>query len=256
MLIRKLFIWHRLVGVTCALLMVLLAITGLALNHTEQFELDKKRLQNRWLLNWYGISRPPQLPGYKLQEQWLTPFSDALYLNGSKLGGSAETLRGAVISNEMVLVALADRIYLLTVAEELIEILTPQQGLPKNLQQIGLDKSGYVVLFAEGQKWLADEMLLTWQPTETKVTWSQPQTYPLTIYQNLVAEHSGEGLSLERITLDLHSGRFFGSWGIWLMDLVAIAMILLALSGITIWLRIKWLKVRKTKQPEPAHTQT
>jgi len=47
----------------------------------------------------------------------------------------------------------------------------------------------------------------------------------------------GEVLPVERVLLDLHSGRFFGKIGPWLFDIAAALLILLSLTGSWIWLR-------------------
>jgi len=49
----------------------------------------------------------------------------------------------------------------------------------------------------------------------------------------------GEVLPVERVLLDLHSGRFFGRFGPWIFDTIAVLLILLALSGTWIWLKRK-----------------
>lgn len=48
---------------------------------------------------------------------------------------------------------------------------------------------------------------------------------------------SGRWLSLERILLDVHSGRIFGHYGPWLMDGAALMLLILAATGIIGWLR-------------------
>jgi len=47
----------------------------------------------------------------------------------------------------------------------------------------------------------------------------------------------GQGLTVERVLLDLHSGRILAAAGVWLMDVVAVCMIVLALSGLILSLR-------------------
>jgi hypothetical protein len=44
-------------------------------------------------------------------------------------------------------------------------------------------------------------------------------------------------LNWERVILDAHSGRLFGNLGVWFMDIVALMLILLSVSGIYIWLK-------------------
>ena len=42
-------------------------------------------------------------------------------------------------------------------------------------------------------------------------------------------------LNMERLLLDLHSGRVFGSVGVLLVDLVSVVVALLLLSGAAMW---------------------
>ena len=52
---NTLTIWHRRLGLTAALFVLLLATTGLALNHTDGLRLDERYVGAGWLLRWYGI---------------------------------------------------------------------------------------------------------------------------------------------------------------------------------------------------------
>ena len=42
-------------------------------------------------------------------------------------------------------------------------------------------------------------------------------------------------MDLEQIVLDLHSGRLFGNIGVLVMDLVAILLIILSITGFIAW---------------------
>jgi uncharacterized iron-regulated membrane protein len=53
----------------------------------------------------------------------------------------------------------------------------------------------------------------------------------------LATAFRGEGLSLSRIILDLHSGRFFGVIGVILYDLAAICLVILGITGTMLWFR-------------------
>ena len=48
-------------------------------------------------------------------------------------------------------------------------------------------------------------------------------------------------ITYERIVVDLHSGRLFGSFGVTLIDLVTIGIILLSMTGAYSWIRHKKL---------------
>ena len=46
-------------------------------------------------------------------------------------------------------------------------------------------------------------------------------------------------ITYERIAVDLHSGRLFGSFGVTLIDLVTIGIIILSFTGAYSWIRHK-----------------
>ena len=48
---------------------------------------------------------------------------------------------------------------------------------------------------------------------------------------------SGKGVSLEQFFLDLHNGNIIKGFGKWLLDIIAIFLLLLSISGIWIWLK-------------------
>ena len=50
-------------------------------------------------------------------------------------------------------------------------------------------------------------------------------------------EYRGKGLTIERVLLDMHSGRVVGKWGTYFMDLVAILMLVISATGIWMWLK-------------------
>ncbi|MCB0333679.1 MAG: PepSY domain-containing protein, partial [Bdellovibrionales bacterium] len=64
------------------------------------------------------------------------------------------------------------------------------------------------------------------------------QTPPAALLSRILQDWRGQGIHLERILLDLHTGRIFGSLGSYLLDLVGIATLILLYSGISLWWRI------------------
>jgi hypothetical protein len=52
--IRPWYRWHRRVGVTSAVFVIILAVTGLILNHNIMLDLHNVHITNPWLLEWYG----------------------------------------------------------------------------------------------------------------------------------------------------------------------------------------------------------
>ena len=64
------------------------------------------------------------------------------------------------------------------------------------------------------------------------MTLSQPTEAPSSITENIMQNFQGDGVSLYKIILDIHSGRIMGSLGSYIMDLAAISLIFLCITGL------------------------
>jgi len=57
-------------------------------------------------------------------------------------------------------------------------------------------------------------------------------------------ENTGPSISLETVILDLHSGRFFGQFGVLIMDIVGLLICILSITGLFAWIN----RLRQIKQ--------
>lgn len=230
--------WHRGIGVSSAVIVLLLAVSGLLLNHTEQLKLDENYVNNDILLNWYNI-RPPQAPSsFKLDENWITRIGDRLYFNEVELEHRSEVLWGVARQQEMIVLALEDKLLLLTPDGRQVETLGGYDGVPAGITAIGLNEYDEMVIRAVHGDYLVDLNVLAWDDyDELAAEWSAEAKIPGHLEQQLLNLYRGKGLSWERLLLDLHSGRLLGNTGVYIIDLAAILFIFLALSGSWMWLR-------------------
>ncbi len=234
--LRSMYIWHRYVGISAALLVLVLAVTGLMLNHTEELALDSQHVQSDWLLDHYGISAPQNIRSYQVDGHWISQWGDRLFLDQVDLGTTSSPLLGMLFFNGMFVLALQSEVWLLTPDGELIEKLGGTESIPAGMSAIGLTDKGQVAVMAAHGVYTADQNLVIWQDTPDAITvWEDSTELPSQLKQQLLEKYRGHGLSLERVILDLHSGRLFGTYGIYVMDAAAVLMIFLGLSGSWIW---------------------
>ncbi len=238
---RSVFLWHRYMGVCSALFVVMLAITGIMLNHTETLKLDSRHIQSSTLLDWYGIKPATAPHSYAVNEHWISEVDGQLYFNDQPLSTDATTLRGAVALETLLIAALPHQLLLLTLEGEIIEQMETVHGIPNGIQQIGINSEGLLILNTDHGRFSTDAELLEWQPyaADHGITWAQQQPPSPELLNTLLITHRGNGLTLERIVLDTHSGRILGLWGVYLMDAVAVIFIFLAAAGIWIWVKRK-----------------
>jgi hypothetical protein len=238
--LRSFYVWHRYIGVSAALFVLILAVTGIALNHTENLELDSRYMRAEWLLDWYGMPLPERVIAYQAGAHQVTLFGERLYFDSTRITGEYSELVGAISLSGFIAVAVDDGILLLTETGDLLERLDSASGIPSNLRAVGARDGDLFVLNAHSVSYRADADLIQWRKQEvdaTETPWQKPVVLDQVERRTLAHLYQGDMLSAERFLLDLHSGRLFGRFGPWLMDGAACFLILLALSGSWMWLR-------------------
>ncbi len=234
---KSMYQWHRYLGVSAALLVILLAITGLMLNHTSELALDKSYITSPALLNHYGIEQPRASRSFAAGQHWISQWGKQLYLDESPLGKFSEPLTGAILLQDMLVISLKNSLLLYTPDGELIEKMGAAQGIPPRILAIGTSDENRLLLKSAKGIHVADEALLDWQPVAAATaSWSQPTTLPAPLNHSLARSARHGRLSVERVVLDLHSGRILGNAGVWIMDTAAILLLFLAFSGSWLWL--------------------
>lgn len=230
------FHWHRRVGLLALVLVVVLAVTGIMLNHTGQIGLDERYVQSSVVLDWYGLEPEGEPQTYKAKGHSISQWQQSIYFDGHLLSSSEQKLRGVVIVEPLIVVAFESELLLLTEQGELVERLATRFD---QISRIGRHQ-GQAVLATEAGYYRADENILDWTEISTEgVSWSEPVSLAETEREALRRAYRGEGLSMERVILDLHSGRVFGAYGIYVMDAAAVALLWLAFSGLWVWWKRK-----------------
>ncbi len=236
--------WHRKLGITSALFVILLVITGLMLNHTGKLDLQNIFIKNDLILKWYDIQPKGEVQGFAVGSQnethWLSQIDNRLYFDQMELVDHANNVVGVVSANDGFIIALADGLMILTTEGKLIEKLSALEGVPAEIQAIGLSESGDVMVKTAQAAYLADIESEQWtENTAVAVSWSESRQIPESLYEQLLTLYRGKGLPMERVILDLHSGRILGQAGVWLVDMMAILFLLLALSGVWMWYKYR-----------------
>ena len=243
-------LWHRRLGLVALFFIAILAITGIALNHTESLKLDRQMLANDWLLDWYGLNPKNEPFSFAAGEHLVTQWDDQLFFDTQPLLSSQQTLRGAVALDQLIVVALQQQVVLLNKDGEIIERM-PISSAMAHIESIGHIDQHLVVSTIDNHLFMADEQIINWHETGARpVQWPAVQDTPQTLQARLKTIYRGEGLSLERVLLDLHSGRLFSAqWGIYIMDASALILLWLGLSGFWVWhSRKRKLKTKKHYQ--------
>jgi hypothetical protein len=252
--LRSVFQWHRYAGLTIILLVIMLVVTGIMLNHTERLSLGRIYVESDLLLDWYGIEIPPVAAAFRTTHHSIIQVEDRLYMDHRPLDEPVTGLRGAVEAGPLIVVAVDGAVLLFTPRGELVERLEDAQGVPSGLRAIGRTRGGRLVADAAHGRYTADEDFLGWQRYGDKqpVLWSQPQSPSPELVQDLRQHYRAHILPVERVMLDLHSGRILGRWGVFVVDAAAVLLFFLGFSGC--WLWVERYRKRKAHLGKSLHS--
>lgn len=194
---------HRWVGLSLIVFILFLATSGIALNHSGGLELDRRYVGWSWLLDAYGMEKP-------------APYA------------------GMVVLAPLVVVADDYRVHVLLESGELVESIDLAATIPGVIERVG--RSGDRAIVQSGEKLFRGDEAVTrfeaWDAdASSEIAWSTTVLPDTAGLEALDAAWRGRGVTVERLLLDLHSGRILGRAGPLLMDLIAVFLIVLSLSG-------------------------
>ena len=226
--------WHRYLGIVIGLFVVILAITGILLNHTDELGLSQRQTSNPVLMKLYGIPEPRLAAVYRTSNHQLLASNEGVVLDG-QITAIKSPLHGMIEANGILLVATGPGVGLLSTEGELIDIIST----PGPVEGIGISEGNILVKSDQAILRMNEAMTLL-EPVPVgaaeNVEWSTAEKLSARELEYLSRELPRSAIPVERVVLDLHSGRLFGYLGVIVFDLVALVMLGLVGSGLWVWL--------------------
>ncbi|MFZ1547571.1 MAG: PepSY domain-containing protein [Candidatus Nitrotoga sp.] len=229
--------WHGLVGAGIVFFLLYLMLSGLAINHVDLLKLDKREVSYPWLMRWYGIDVADPIQGYLLGKSYLSWGDGKWVLDDKLLSGSAGQPVGAVEVGGVNYIATTSALYLYQSDGQLLDKVE-KQFLPA-FPISALGKAGDHVMLQTPAAVYASVDGLNWElSTATGMTLPSLQNLPDDVKRRS-AGILAPGISVQRILQDLHSGRFFGRYAIWVMDVASLILFGLGLSGFWLYWKLR-----------------
>jgi hypothetical protein len=227
--------WHRRMGAAAALFVLWLAVSGIALNHSADWGLDHKPIDAPWLTNWYGLHAINPETGFRAAGHWLIGTDSRTVIDGQPLSAALPRTLGLAAANGLLFAADASRLIVLDARDQLVDTLQTSDLPISAIRRIG-QGDGVVVIADAQDHQFASRDGLDWESYSGNAIWAASETLPAPIRAQ-AARYFRPELPLERILLDAHSGRIIGPYGPLLVDAIGVVFMLIALSGIWIYLR-------------------
>jgi hypothetical protein len=221
-------------GLVSSLFVLLLATTGILLNHGNRLGLDSRSLPQLLLSLFYSIETP-SVHSLAVDDFIFSQVDGRqLFFDEEPIGDCKGELVGAVMRENLLLVACAEQLILLADSGEVVDQLDTINGLPTPIHQLGLCRN-QVCWQTGDQSYSLDLNSMQWQVIEGSPDRFATTIPPSTRLRKALLENYRGDISWERWLQDLHSGRLFGVLGLLLMDLMAILFIVIASTGVVMW---------------------
>jgi hypothetical protein len=188
------------------------------------------------LLDHYGINSPNDVRFY--QDNRLILTNNLIWLDNKLLLEISSRFVAMGKFQQMWLVATDQYLFLFNDAGELLDKISIATGLPATIVAMSVEDNTVIIDTNKGY-YQADSDFLTWQAVATfkEPRWLLQSKASDTKTMQAIELYRSQFLTWERIIVDAHSGRILGSVGVVIMDIAAIVLILLSLSGLYIWIR-------------------
>lgn len=227
--------WHRRIGVAAALFVLLLALSGVVLNHPGVGGLDKRKVHSALLARWYGFELQAPRSVYAAGPHRLAWGNGTWLLDGRRVAEDAPVPIGMVQLAGNVYVATADALLEYGPDYALVEKMSAAALPVVPIRKLGTNGERLLVRGPRASFSTSDG--LRWQPAGAEqAAWSTPQPIPAALGAEL-AERLVPGISLQQLLADVHSGRILGRRGPWIVDALALSLAFLALTGTWLFAR-------------------
>jgi len=216
-------------------------VTGVVLNHTVDLGLSKRHVTNPWIQTRYGMSLNGEPRAFGLDGKTYAARWDGQLFHRKNIIADSSPLVGAVPLRDGTAVVTSTAVHYFGLDGELIETLDESTLPAAPISRAGRNHDLALILETPDSLFASDANLLGFTETDAKgdVSWSIPVTPSPTDLGIWKTAFSGDGVPLDRLILDIHSGRFFGTIGKWIYDIVVIGVLLLSGTGLVLFFRTR-----------------
>ena len=254
--LRKSYSIHRILGLLVAIPVLVLSITGILLNHSETLGLDKVKVDSPLVLGSYGMLPNSELTALEHGGTWAVQLENYLYFGKQQISEFNGQLKGFLKIGKFLLVASETELRLLdSDTFELIDKLG-SESLPEGAIEHIFTANDAVYLQSSKGIFKANKDFTIFENSKgVLVPDKERRVLPIEIKEAILGNFRGKGISLWRLTLDIHSGAFFGQAGRIITDLVAVMLIFLTLTGVYNWWKTSGRKFCENAWPPVCNKQ-
>lgn len=223
---------HKIIGLSVCLIIIHLSITGIILMYPSTFKLQETYFKNRYISGLYDMYTVADVRALEAAEEDLGIIKSKAIVSDMVIETGINNVLGALKTNNLIFVLNNKKLILIQESDYGLEIIKDEK-IPFTALSIGKDNDNILIKGTEDKFYIVNENLSFSLAKNNEIEFNET---PLVLPEEEIARYyllqvQGPGVQALRLFADLHNGRFFGPFVMFIFAITSILVIFLYISG-------------------------
>ena len=223
---------HKIIGLSVCLIIIHLSITGIILMYPSTFKLQETYFKNRYISGLYDMYTVADVRALEAAEEDLGIIKSKAIVSDMVIETGINNILGALKANNLIFVLNNKKLILIQESDYGLEIIKDEK-IPFTALSIGKDNDNILIKGIEDKFYIVNENLSFSLAKNNEIEFNET---PLVLPEEEIARYyllqvQGPGVQALRLFADLHNGRFFGPFVMFIFAITSILVIFLSISG-------------------------
>ena len=223
---------HKIIGLSVCLIIIHLSITGIILMYPSTFKLQDTYFKNRYISSLYDMYTVADVRALEAAEEDLGIIKSKAIVSDMVIETGINNILGALKADNLIFVLNNKKIILIQESDYGLEIIKDEK-IPFTALSIGKDNDNILIKGTEDKFYIVNESLSFSLAKNNEIEFNET---PLVLPEEEIARYyllqvQGPGVQALRLFADLHNGRFFGPFVMFIFVITSILVIFLSISG-------------------------
>ena len=223
---------HKIIGLSVCLIIIHLSITGIILMYPSTFKLQETYFKNRHISSLYDMYTVADVRALEAAEEDLGIIKSKAIVSDMVIETGINNILGALKADNLIFVLNNKKIILIQESDYGLEIIKDEK-IPFTALSIGKDNDNILIKGTKDKFYIVNENLSFSLAKNNEIEFNET---PLVLPEEEIARYyllqvQGPGVQALRLFADLHNGRFFGPFVMFLFVITSILVIFLSISG-------------------------
>ena len=223
---------HKIIGLSVCLIVIHLSITGIILMNPSTFKLQDTYFKNRYISSLYDMYTVADVRALEAAEEDLGIIKSKAIVSDMVIETGINNILGALKADNLIFVLNNKKIILIQESDYGLEIIK-DKIIPFTALSIGKGNDNILIKGLEDKFYILNENLSFSLVKNNDIEFNE---IPLVLPEEEIARYyllqvQGPGIQALRLFADLHNGRFFGPFVMFIFAITSILVIFLSISG-------------------------